>query len=122
MQNPERKPIIFMGSSQKDLRRFPKTVRSEIGYDLDAVQCGQTPITAKRFKGFPGVMELVERYDTDTYRAVYLLNIRGKVYVLHCFKKKSKSGIKTPKEDMNIISQRLKEVKKLIKGEQNHDQ
>ena len=85
MQKPERKPIIFMGSSQKDLRKSPKAVRSEIGYDLDAVQFGQTPMTAKRFKRFPGVMELVERYDTDNYRAVYVLNIKEKVYVLHCF-------------------------------------
>ncbi len=117
MQRPERKPIIFMGSSQKDLRKFPKKVKSEIGYDLDAVQCGETPMTAKRLKGLPGVMELVERYDKDTYRAIYVLNIKDEIYVLHCFKKKSKSGIKTPKEDMEIIRQRLKDAKQLSKGE-----
>ena len=74
-----------MGSALKDLRKFPQAVRRQIGFDLDAVQCGETPGTAKSLKGVPGVMELIERYDTDTYRAVYVANIAGKVYVLHCF-------------------------------------
>ncbi len=116
MQQPERKALIFVGSSQKDLRKFPKAVRKDIGYDLDAVQCGQMPMTAKRLKGFPGVIELIERYDKDTYRTVYVVNIKDKVYVLHCFKKKAKRGIQTPKEDMDVIRQRLKEVKEITKG------
>lgn len=116
MQQPERKALVFMGNSQKDLRKLPKTVRRDIGYDLDAVQCGQTPVTAKRLKGLPGVMELIERYDKDTYRAVYVVNIKDKIYVLHCFKKKAKRGIQTPKEDMDIIRQRMKEVKEMTKG------
>ncbi|MBT4664207.1 MAG: type II toxin-antitoxin system RelE/ParE family toxin, partial [Methylococcales bacterium] len=57
------------------------------------------------------VMELVERYNKDTYRAVYVANIGGVVYVLHCFKKKSKQGIKTPKEDIDLIRQRLRQAK-----------
>ncbi|MBT3923939.1 MAG: type II toxin-antitoxin system RelE/ParE family toxin, partial [Nitrospina sp.] len=55
--------------------------------------------------------ELVERYNKDTYRAVYVANIGGVVYVLHCFKKKSKQGIKTPKEDIDLIRQRLRQAK-----------
>ncbi len=55
-------------------------------------------------------MELVERYSKDTYRAVYVANIEGVVYVLHCFKKKSKQGIKTPKEDIDLIRQRLRQA------------
>ncbi|VAX25363.1 hypothetical protein MNBD_NITROSPINAE02-688, partial [hydrothermal vent metagenome] len=62
---------------------------------------------AKSLKGLPGVMELVERYDTDTYRAVYIANIKGRVYALHCFKRKSKRGIRTPKEDIDLVRQRL---------------
>ncbi|MGR3317007.1 MAG: type II toxin-antitoxin system RelE/ParE family toxin [Candidatus Anammoxibacter sp.] len=81
------------------------------------VKCGKTPISAKALKGLTGVMELVERYDTDTYRAVYVTNIGDMVYVLHCFKKKSKSGIKTSREDINIIKQRFKEAKELSKME-----
>src|SRR3989304_10268445 len=99
----EPRPRRFVGGAGKDLRAFPKAVRRVFGYDLHAVQCGGTPPGAKKFKGLPGVMELVKRHDTDTYRTVYAANIGGVVYVLHCFKKKSKRGIKTPREDVNLI-------------------
>ncbi len=117
MEDADLKPIIFMGSSCKDLRRFPEAVCGKISYELYLVQGGEKPKAAKSLKGLPGVMELVERYATDTYRAVYIANIKGRVYVLHCFKKKSKRGIQTPKEDMNLVGQRLKEAKQLGKGE-----
>ena len=116
MKEPKRRALRFVGSALKDLRKFPQAVRRQIGFDLDAVQCGETPGTAKSLKGVPGVMELVERYDTDTYRAVYVANIAGKVYVLHCFKKKSKRGIKTPKEDRDLIRQRLRLAQEDSKG------
>ncbi|VAX15843.1 protein of unknown function DUF891, partial [hydrothermal vent metagenome] len=104
-----------MGSSCKDLWRFPETVSGKVAYELYLVQGGEKPKAAKSLKGLPGVMELVERYDTDTYRAVYIANIKGRVYVLHCFKKKSKRGIQTPKEDIDLVRQRLKEAKRLSK-------
>jgi phage-related protein len=64
---------------------------------------------AKLWKGDgPGVLELVEDHRGDTYRAVYTVRFAGVVYVLHSFQKKSKSGIKTPQEDVNLIRQRLK--------------
>jgi len=110
------KPLDFIGSSGKDLRKFPSTVRDDIGFDLYEVQRGKTPRTAKPLKGIPGVMELVERYRKDTYRAVYVTNIGIVVYVLHCFKKKSKRGIKTPKEDIDLIRQRLRLAREHSKG------
>jgi phage-related protein len=85
-------------------------VRRHAGFDLDIVQGGETPSTAKKLKGLAGVVELVERYDKDTYRVVYITNIRDILYVLHCFKKKSKQGIKTPKEDIDLIRQRLRQA------------
>ncbi len=117
MEDATLKPVIFVGSSCKELRKFPETVCGKIGYELYLVQGGEKPKAAKSLKGLPGVMELVERYDTDTYRAVYIANIKGRVYVLHCFKKKSKRGIQTPKENMELIRRRLKEAKQLSKGE-----
>ncbi len=78
------------------------------GYDLDIVQRGGVPKSAKKLRGLPNVVELVEPFDTDTYRAVYVANIEGKVYVLHCFKKKSKQGTKTPNSDIKLIRERLK--------------
>jgi len=60
-----------------------------------------------------GIYEIVDRYDKDTYRAVYAVKLGNYIYVLHVFKKKSKQGISTPKEDVKIIKQRYKEAVKL---------
>jgi len=111
------KPLVFVGSSRKDLRKFPRAVRDDVGFDLYMVQQGGTPPSAKPLKGLRGVMELVERYEKDTYRAVYVANVGEAVYVLHCFKKKSKHGISTPREEMEVIRSRLKYAFELEKGE-----
>ncbi|HEB72008.1 MAG TPA: type II toxin-antitoxin system RelE/ParE family toxin [Nitrospirae bacterium] len=116
MAHNDMKPLSFIGTARKDLKKFPQTVRDDVGFDLYEVQRGKTPETAKPLKGFPGVMELVERYRKDTYRAVYITKIGGVVYVLHCFKKKSKRGIKTPKEDIDLIRQRLRLAQEESKG------
>lgn len=108
----ELKPIRFVGSAAADLRLMPKTVKVKIGQDLQYVQAGETPESAKPLKGFAGVMEIVARFDKDTYRSVYTVEIKGVVYVLHCFKKKSKHGIKTPKEDIDLIRNRLQQARR----------
>jgi phage-related protein/predicted XRE-type DNA-binding protein len=87
-----------MGSSRKDLRAFPRQVRADIGKALYAAQMGDNDPAAKPLKGFggAGVMEIVDRHDTNTYRAVYTVQFAGVVYALHAFQKKSKRGIATP--------------------------
>jgi phage-related protein len=116
MDDKDLKTLVFIGSSRKDIRKFPNAVRDDVGFDLYEVQRGKMPDTAKSFKSLSGVMELVKRYDTDTFRAVYVANLGGVVYVLHRFKKKSKQGIKTPKEDIDIIKQRYKKALALSKS------
>lgn len=111
------KPLAFVGSARKDLQKFPKTVRDDMGFNLYQVQQGKTPDNAKPLKGFNGVMELVERYNKDAFRAVYLTNIGDVVYVLHCFKKRSKIGIKTPKKDIDLIRSRLQLVQRSSEGD-----
>ena len=111
MSNPSvLKPLDFIGSSREDLKEFPDEVKQDIGYALFEAQKGQKSETAKPLKGFggAGVLEIIERFDGNTYRAVYTVKFREVVYVLHCFQKKSKSGIKTPQQDINLIAQRLK--------------
>ena len=100
------KPIFWIGSSRDDLRKFPARVRRDIGQALYAAQQGETDPAAKPLKGFGGasVMEIVDRHDTNTYRAVYTANFAG---TLHAFQKKSKRGISTPQKDINLIKQRL---------------
>lgn len=104
--------LQFIGSSRNDLRNFPVKVRRRVGHELQEVQYGGTPLNAKSLKGFKGVIELAERFSTDTYRTVYIATLGDVVYVLHCFKKKSKRGIKTPKEDIDLIKTRLAVAKK----------
>jgi len=103
------KPIIWMGSSREALRSFPEEVRRDIGQALYAAQRGETDPAAKPLKGFGGarVMEIVERYATNAYRAVYTTQFAGRIYVLHAFQKKSTRGIATPQRDIDLVWQRL---------------
>ena len=115
------KPIVWIGSSRRDLKKFPKRVRFDIGQALYAAQMGDTDPAAKPLKGFGGarVMEIVDRYDTNTFRAVYTVQFAGLVYMLHVFQKKSKSGIATPKRDIELIRQRLAQAQRLNRQRSN---
>lgn len=91
------KKLIWMGSSKKDLKRFPEEVKRNVGYALHFAQEGVTHPSCKLLKGYgSGVYEIIEDYNTDTYRAVYLVRFEKIIYVIHAFQKKSKEGIKTP--------------------------
>jgi phage-related protein len=105
--------LYWMGDSDKVLRSFPKEVREDIGRSLRQVQNGIKPHDAKPLSGTSGgVLEIVTRHDRETYRTVYAAKIGDAVYVLHVFHKKSKSGIKTPKQDIDIITKRFKEAQR----------
>lgn len=103
------KPLHWVGSAKKDLLALPDEVIDDLGYALGAVQLGATPAQAKPWKGEgPGVLELVENKRGDTFRAVYTVRFSKAVYVLHCFQKKSPSGIRTAQSDIDLIHERLK--------------
>lgn len=110
MANESLKPIEWMASSLNDLKAFPREVTREIGRSLDMAQRGGMPGNAKPMKMFSGasVIEIASDYDRDTYRAVYTVQFREAIYVLHCFQKKSKRGIATPQEEIKRIQNRLK--------------
>ena len=102
------KKLVWLGISLDDLKDFPEEVKDAVGYALHKVQEGLTPRNVKHLTGFkPAVMEIVSSYDTNTYRAVYTTKIGGIVYVLHCF---------APKQDIDLIEQRLKEAYLLAFG------
>ena len=115
------KPLAWMGGSKKDLMSLPVEVRKFFGHALDFAQRGDKHDAAKVLKGFggAGVLELVEDDQDGTYRAVYTVKFAEAVFVLHCFSKKSKRGIETPKEDMDIIRARLKAAEALVKELRN---
>ena len=111
---------VWIGDSKARLKEFPQPVQKDIGDALFIVQAGSTSPAAKPFKGVgSGVFEIRSTYRTDTYRAVYAVKIGERVYVLHCFQKKSKRGIKTPKKEVDLIKRRLKMAQEL---EENYEQ
>ena len=106
--SPE-KPLHWVGSSKKDYLEFPAEVQSEMGYALGLAQLGGKHPNAKPWRGEgPGILEIVEDHRGDTYRAVYTVRFAEVVYVLHAFQKKSKRGIKTPREKVKLIGERTK--------------
>ena len=104
------KPLFWIGSSKKDLKAFPIVVRRLMGFALWQAQSGYKHADAKPLKGFggAGVLEIVADHEGNTFRAVYTIRLAKAVYVLHAFKKKSKKGVKTPKQVIELIRRRLK--------------
>lgn len=109
------RPVVWLGSSRRELRAMPRQVRRDFGQALYAAQQGATDPAAKPLKGFAGarVMEIIERYRTDAYRAVYTAQFAEAVYVLHVFQKKSRFGIATPKHEIDLLRKRLAEAERL---------
>lgn len=104
------KPLFWIGRSLDDLVSYPKEVRRTFGFALGLAQQGGKFADSKPLKGFggAGVLEVVEDFKNETFRCVYTVKFAGAVYVLHAFQKKSKIGIKTPKQEIELVKERLK--------------
>jgi phage-related protein len=101
--------LFWIGSSLKDITRFPSEVQRSVGFALSAAQYGRKHPSAKPWKGEgPGVLEIVKNHDGDTYRALYTVRFANAVYVLHAFQKKSPRGISTRQSDVVLVKERLK--------------
>lgn len=126
----EEKPVFWVASSRKDLKKFPKAVRTTFGQAIYDAQTGGKHPAAKPLKGFggAGVLEVVEDDNGNTYRAVYTVKFAGVVYVLHAFQKKSRSGVATPPEEIQKVRARLKDAEqhhaqwRAEQEQQNHDE
>ena len=107
------KLVCWVGSSKKDLSDFPEEVRRRVGGALWEAQIGRKAAYAKPLKGFgdAGILEIVEDFAGDTFRAVYTVRFANAVYVLHAFQKKSRRGVATPKAELDLIDRRLKRAK-----------
>lgn len=100
--------LTWIGSSLDDLKLFPKAVQNEMGFTLHRIQEGKTPQNTKPLKGLSsGITEIISNHNKNTYRAVYTVKLGDDIYVLHAFQKKSKTGIKTPKQEIDLIKSRL---------------
>jgi phage-related protein len=115
------KPLFWVGSSLKDLRSFPEEVKDAIGYALEVAQRGEKAGSAKPLKGFGGAsaLEIVADHDGNTWRAVYTVELAGIIYVLHAFQKKSKKGIATPKQELDLIKRRLEAAREHERGKKD---
>jgi phage-related protein len=113
MSKQSRKPLKWVGSAKRDLDAMPEDFKDLFGHAIDLAQGGGKHQDAKVLTGFgsASVLEVVDDDRGNTYRAVYTVKFAGWVYVLHCFQKRSRSGIKTPKEDMDLIRARVKAAK-----------
>lgn len=109
------KTIIWIPGTKDSLLEMPSEIATDFGYGLYQAQLGEHPDIAKPLTGFGGasVLELIENTRSGTYRAVYTVKFEEAIVVLHVFQKKSKEGIKTPKQDIDLIRERLKWAKTL---------
>jgi phage-related protein len=106
--------VVWLGDSKRNLRNFPDGAKKQLGDELQLIQFGGMPKDAKPFKGVgSGVVEIALRYASDAYRVVVALQIGRRIYVLHAFQKKSKKGIATLKQDVDLIKKRYAEAKEL---------
>lgn len=106
---PKLRILAWMGGSKRNYSEFPAPVQDSFGFELYLAQTGQHPPSAKPLRGLgSGVIELIEDYDGDTYRAIYTTRFEKMLYVLHAFKKKSKRGIKTPASDIELVKRRVR--------------
>ena len=116
MPAPPLKPVVWLGDSLRELKAFPATVQDEMGYAIYLAQRGDRHVSAKPLKGLgAGVLEVVSDHRGDTFRSVYTVRFADRVFVLHAFQKKSKSGIAAPKADIELIKQRLQRAIEISK-------
>ena len=111
---PTIRPVEWLGDSRANVQNFPKDVQKKMGDELQVFQFGRMPRKAKPFKGVgSGVFEISIRHDTNTYRSVLAVKLGETIYVLHVFQKKSKQGIATPKQDIDLIKRRYNKAREL---------
>ena len=110
------RPISWIKAARNDFEDFPYEAQLEIRRSLTVVAEGGWPDIAKPLKGFgSGVVELALRSRGDAFRVVYALHIASDIWVIHAFQKKSKTGIKTPKAEIDLIHARLKRLREILR-------
>ena len=111
--NRDTRPVGWIRAARKAFESFPAAVRDRVNTALTIASEGGKADIAKPLKGFgPGVLEIAIRSRTDAWRVVYVTEVAGRLWVIHAFRKKSKTGIKTPKADIDLIGSRLARLRR----------
>jgi phage-related protein len=107
------RPLLWIGPSLKNLRDMPEDVKKEFGHSLREIQKGRDPGNIKPLKhlGETGILEIIVDDRAGTFRTVYTVEFEDVIAVLHVFQKKSKSGIATPKQEIELVLKRLKQAR-----------
>jgi len=110
------RPISWLKAALRDFEAFPTEVQLEVRRALTVAAEGGKSDKAKPFKGVDGgVFEIALRHRGDAFRAIYAVRIGADLWVIHAFQKKSKTGIKTPKAEVDLIRERLKRLKEMLR-------
>jgi phage-related protein len=110
------RPISWIKAAKKEFETFPDSVKTEALRALSIAADGRKAQSVKPLKGIEsGIMEIVLNHRGDAYRVIYALQIANEIWVLHAFQKKSKSGIKTPKQEIELLQERLKRLKEALR-------
>jgi phage-related protein len=119
LETPVLRPLVWMGSSKRNIQAFPDGAKKIVGDQLQLIQFGGMPRDAKPFKGMgSGVIEIAVRHEGDAFRTVVAVQLGERIFVLHAFQKKSKRGIATPRPDVDLIKQRYAEARELARDEE----
>jgi len=109
------RPIVWLKAARRDFEDFPEKARDRLLDALTVVAEGGMPSIAKPLRGFgSGVLELALAFRGDAFRVVYAVRLGADLWVIHAFQKKSKTGIRTPKQEIDLIEARLRRVKEMV--------
>ncbi len=110
------KPISWIKAARKDFEKFPEGIKQQVWDALTIAAEGLKADSAKPMKGLgSGIFEIALQYKSNAWRVVYAVQIGEDIWVIHAFQKKSKTGIKTPKQEIDLIKQRIATLKEMLK-------
>ena len=110
------RPVSWIKAARKDFDEFPGNVQRDMLTALAIAAEGEKSDNVKPFKGVDGgVFQIALRHRGDAFRVIYAVKIGHDIWVIHSFQKKSKTGIKTPQMEIDIIRERLKQLKEALK-------
>jgi phage-related protein len=108
--------VSWVKAAWKEFHAFPQGVQEQVKFALEIAAAGEMADTAKPMKGFDaGVFEIAIAYRGDAYRTVYALKLGDDIWVVHAFQKKSTQGIKTPKREIDLVHERIRRIKEMMK-------
>jgi phage-related protein len=110
------RPISWLKGARRDFEKFPEDVERDTLSALTIAAEGGKADTAKPFRGVDGgVFEIALRHRGNAYRVIYAVQMGADLWVVHAFQKKSKTGIKTPQVEIDLIRERLKRLKEALR-------